>query len=177
MKFSIGQLVRKISGSEWSGRIVGTYSTELTPEGYCVESETHKGSVQIYPAKALEPVRQPMKTEHQEIVERLKELAIPIEFEHQKIAERLKVLANAVADQQWSEFSMRVPAEPDRDADIVLMKAAMMIAQLAADRDTYKQGMTKAIIERDEADRRAGAAERKLANGSDDTHLMKWRVP
>ncbi|UVO20121.1 hypothetical protein KN217_07565 [Stutzerimonas stutzeri] len=53
-KFRLGDRVRKTSGSEWIGRIVGTYSTELTPEGYAVESEAHLGSVQIYPAKALE---------------------------------------------------------------------------------------------------------------------------
>lgn len=52
-KFKIGDYVWKISGSEWSGYVVGTYSTELTPEGYCVESKAHKGSVQIYPASAL----------------------------------------------------------------------------------------------------------------------------
>ncbi|MPS58828.1 MAG: hypothetical protein E2594_16915 [Pseudomonas sp.] len=50
------QRVRKTSGSEWQGRICGTYSTALTPEGYAVESEAHAGSVQIYPAKALEAV-------------------------------------------------------------------------------------------------------------------------
>ncbi len=53
MKFKLGDVVRKVSGSEWEGVIVGTYSTELTPEGYAVESSSHKGSVQIYPAKAL----------------------------------------------------------------------------------------------------------------------------
>ena len=47
-------MVKKVSGSQWHGKIVGTYSTELTPEGYAVESHTEKGSVQIYPAKALE---------------------------------------------------------------------------------------------------------------------------
>jgi hypothetical protein len=52
--WSIGTKVRKIKGSEWEGYIVGTYSTELTPEGYCVESSMHKGSVQIYPKSALE---------------------------------------------------------------------------------------------------------------------------
>lgn len=56
-KFRMGDLVRKTSGSEWQGRICGTYSTALTPEGYAVESEAHAGSVQIYPAKALEAVR------------------------------------------------------------------------------------------------------------------------
>ncbi len=55
-KFKPGDHVRKKSGSEWQGYIVGEYSTDLTPEGYAVESETHKGSVQIYPAGALEMV-------------------------------------------------------------------------------------------------------------------------
>ncbi len=51
--FRIGQRVRKKSGSSWHGRIVGTYRTTLTDEGYCVESERETGSVQIYPAHAL----------------------------------------------------------------------------------------------------------------------------
>jgi hypothetical protein len=54
MKFKLGDTVRKVSGSQWHGTIVGTYSTKLTPEGYAVESFTEVGSVQIYPAKALE---------------------------------------------------------------------------------------------------------------------------
>lgn len=53
-KFKRGDPVRKKSGSEWVGRVVGEYSTALTPEGYAVESVIHKGSVQIYPASALE---------------------------------------------------------------------------------------------------------------------------
>lgn len=55
-KFNMGDRVRKTRGSEWQGRVVGTYSTTLTPEGYAVESEAHPGSVQIYPASALEAV-------------------------------------------------------------------------------------------------------------------------
>ncbi len=55
-KFTIGDHVKKRSGSEWVGHVVGWYSTKLTPEGYAVESESHKGSVQIYPASALELV-------------------------------------------------------------------------------------------------------------------------
>ncbi len=54
--FEMGLVVRKKSGSEWEGFIVGFYSTSLTPEGYAVESSSHAGSVQIYPAKALEAV-------------------------------------------------------------------------------------------------------------------------
>lgn len=55
-KFQRGDLVRKRSGSQWQGRVVGEYSTTLTPEGYAVESDAHAGSVQIYPAAALELV-------------------------------------------------------------------------------------------------------------------------
>jgi len=54
MKFKLGDSVRKIKGSQWRGFVVGTYSTHLTPEGYCVESMFERGSVQIYPASALE---------------------------------------------------------------------------------------------------------------------------
>lgn len=57
MEFKLGDLVRKKSGSSWHGKIVGTYSTELTPEGYAVESMYEPGSVQIYPAKALEAIQ------------------------------------------------------------------------------------------------------------------------
>ncbi len=53
-KFKLGDQVRKIKGSQWHGMVVGTYSTSLTPEGYAVESSTEQGSVQIYPASALE---------------------------------------------------------------------------------------------------------------------------
>ena len=52
--FEMGDNVRKVRGSQWRGRVVGWYSTDLTPEGYAVESDTERGSVQIYPAYALE---------------------------------------------------------------------------------------------------------------------------
>lgn len=55
-KWPSGTRVRKIRGSSWQGRVVGFYSTELTPIGYCVESEREPGSVQIYPEAALELV-------------------------------------------------------------------------------------------------------------------------
>lgn len=54
--FELGERVRKKKGSSWVGKIVGWYSTSLNPEGYCVESEREPGSVQIYPAAALEKV-------------------------------------------------------------------------------------------------------------------------
>lgn len=55
-KFRRGDRVRKTKGSSWQGIVVGEYSTKLTPEGYAVESEREPGSVQIYPAAALELV-------------------------------------------------------------------------------------------------------------------------
>ncbi|WP_376781290.1 hypothetical protein [Stutzerimonas kunmingensis] len=55
-KFRMGDLVKKSTGSEWEGRVVGWYSTEQTKEGYAVESSAHRNSVQIYPATALEAV-------------------------------------------------------------------------------------------------------------------------
>ena len=54
--FVPGDRVRKKSGAAWQGQVVGWYSTQLTPEGYAVESESHPGSVQIYPVAALERV-------------------------------------------------------------------------------------------------------------------------
>lgn len=51
--FKLGDYVTKTRGSQWTGKVVGFYSTELTPEGYAVESGTERGSVQIYPASAL----------------------------------------------------------------------------------------------------------------------------
>lgn len=53
LRFKLGDRVTKTKGSSWTGRVVGTYSTALTPEGYAVESENEPGSVQIYPAAAL----------------------------------------------------------------------------------------------------------------------------
>ena len=54
--FRLGERVRKRSGADWQGHVVGWYCTSLTPEGYAVESESHAGSVQIYPVAALERV-------------------------------------------------------------------------------------------------------------------------
>ncbi|KUR71157.1 hypothetical protein AQZ52_10825 [Novosphingobium fuchskuhlense] len=52
-KFTLGQRVTKIKGSKWTGRVVGFYSTNLTPVGYAIESENEPGSVQIYPEAAI----------------------------------------------------------------------------------------------------------------------------
>lgn len=55
MKFKRGDLVRKKGDKgQWHGVICGEYSASCTPEGYAVESLLETGSVQIYPAGALE---------------------------------------------------------------------------------------------------------------------------
>ena len=61
-RFPLGRRVRKTKGSSWQGRVVGHYSTALTPDGVCVESEREQGSVQIYPAAALEVVPEDAET-------------------------------------------------------------------------------------------------------------------
>lgn len=45
------------------------------------------------------------------------------------LAKRLDELSNAVANGNLEEFSMRVPVELDRDADVVLAEAAKRIRQ------------------------------------------------
>lgn len=52
-RWPLGTRVTKTKGSQWTGKVVGFYSTSLTAEGYAVESETERGSVQIYPVAAL----------------------------------------------------------------------------------------------------------------------------
>jgi hypothetical protein len=52
-EFKLGDRVTKTKGASWTGRVVGFYSTALTPVGYAVESENEPGSVQIYPEAAL----------------------------------------------------------------------------------------------------------------------------
>lgn len=66
MKYPLGTLVQKTKGSSWRGKVVGFYSTELTPIGYAVESIYEPGSVQIYPESALEPLQAATEMEGKE---------------------------------------------------------------------------------------------------------------
>lgn len=51
--FHLGDIVRKVKGSWWEGRVVGFYSTADNPDGVCVQLDKPNGPVQIYPAAAL----------------------------------------------------------------------------------------------------------------------------
>lgn len=56
LPFPLGARVRKKSGSQWQGRVVGYYSASRTQNGIAVESEREIGNVQVYPAEAFEIV-------------------------------------------------------------------------------------------------------------------------
>ena len=55
------------------------------------------------------------------------------------IIDRLHEIANAIADANYSELTMRIPAEPDRDADLVVSSAAREIARLRSELAEYRQ--------------------------------------
>lgn len=59
------------------------------------------------------------------------------------LVQRLRVIAHAIAAHDMSELSMCVPAEPDRDADLVVMRAANLIESL-------RQQLAECERERDE---------------------------
>lgn len=52
-QFALGQYVKRKRGN-WHGVVVGFYSTELTPEGYCVMSLREYGCVHVEPERMLE---------------------------------------------------------------------------------------------------------------------------
>lgn len=53
-RWGLGAKLGKKRGSSWRGTVCGFYSTPHTPEGYCIASEFEPGSVQVWPAAALE---------------------------------------------------------------------------------------------------------------------------
>lgn len=54
-EWAIGTKVRKKSGSQWRGTVVGFYTNPPhTDEGYNVASDYEPGNVQVYPRRALE---------------------------------------------------------------------------------------------------------------------------
>lgn len=55
-QFPLGTRVRKISGPEWEGMVVGYYSSTFTPEGLVIEctAEGARGQVHVEPAKRME---------------------------------------------------------------------------------------------------------------------------
>ena len=83
-RFKIGDHVFKVKGSQWSGRIVGWYSTDLTPIGWAVESFIERDSVQIYPDAALElideaaPATAPDSQEVKQIAEALRRIGMTL---------------------------------------------------------------------------------------------------
>jgi len=58
LQFPLRTRVRKISGPQWEGVVVGYYSSTFTPEGLVVEctAEGAQGQVHVEPAKRMERV-------------------------------------------------------------------------------------------------------------------------
>lgn len=108
-RWPIGTLVEKIKGASWRGQVVGYYTTSLTPEGYCVESEREPGSVQIYPRAAL---TQPAESG----AEALSGLAVASE------RERAILLANTVLD--------RANGDPDDDLAVLARQLLRALERL-----------------------------------------------
>jgi len=52
--YRMGTWVETREGARWRGKIVGQYRTSMNRQGYVVESAYEPGSVQVYPASALE---------------------------------------------------------------------------------------------------------------------------
>lgn len=54
-KFPLGCEVRKASGPEWHGKVVGYYASTFTPEGLVIECtvEGARGQVHVEPAKRM----------------------------------------------------------------------------------------------------------------------------
>ena len=54
--YPLGTHVRKISGPEWRGIVVGHYSSTFTPEGLVIEctADGARGQVHVEPAKRME---------------------------------------------------------------------------------------------------------------------------
>lgn len=54
--FPLGTKVRKVSGPEWNGHVVGYYSSTLTPEGLVIECDVPgaRHQVHVEPAKRME---------------------------------------------------------------------------------------------------------------------------
>ncbi len=57
-RFPLGCAVRKVSGPQWNGKVVGYYSSTFTQEGLVIECtvEGALGQVHVEPSKRMERV-------------------------------------------------------------------------------------------------------------------------
>ena len=122
MEFKKGDKVRKTKGSKWQGKIVGQYSTALTPNGYAVESDTEIGSVQIYPASALEMVNPGS-------LSRADEMISCLEFEVAKRDARITEFEAAVAVARGMQAAMALENDLLR-AELAAIKSAPVAKQV-----------------------------------------------
>lgn len=78
------------------------------------------------------------------------------------IVERLRQIANAIADHNMPELTMRIPAEPDRDADLVVMRAANEIELLRAKLEMRETTLALRTEESDLWENKCGELEKEI---------------
>lgn len=69
-----------------------------------------------------------------------------------KLIARLRDLSDAVTEGRDAlnrEFTMRVPAEPDRDADLVLSSAADLLDRLQAENKRLREALQRIVDDHD----------------------------
>jgi len=80
-----------------------------------------------------------------------------------RMVNRLNELSDAAAKGNWGEFSMHVPANPNRDADLVLADVAVKITRLTARVQELEREKLALTAERDHAALLQRRAEAELA--------------
>jgi hypothetical protein len=131
--FSIGDLVRKRSGSWWEGRVVGFYSTEQTPDGVCVQLDKPLGPVQIYPASALELVEElcpELRSISEYVSEELQQFAEPVQppppSSHVAV-ETVRALETANAPKHMIEAACKAINDRGKGNNVTIADVAFML--------------------------------------------------
>ncbi len=84
------------------------------------------------------------------------------------ICSRLNELSDAVAKGNQGEFTMRVPAELDRDADIVLCEASIRLSQSNKERDRYREILRRIQLNPNDSELIMEWCEEALKEGEED---------
>lgn len=146
-KFSLGESVTKTKGSKWTGKVVGFYSTTLTPVGYAVESDTEVGSVQIYPETALFAVPQgPAPTGEEDYAGKLSHLLMYLtdgrlskpDYDTAMLEAMIDDHVNELVDEEMKRRVAQPPVDkPERSAEVspvIIADFSVRATRLIADK-------------------------------------------
>ena len=87
-------------------------------------------------------------------------------------ARRVGRIAIAIADGDKNELTMRVPAEPDRDADLVLCRAEQMLLWLLEERKGTNRAAAKVIESALAGDGQDAERYRHVRNDASETYAL-----